>query len=608
MLSATSGTFAAQTNSTIYLENGSFSSSPAAPFADALPSIPVLRISIPQIASPETREPHQVGYPIKLPDKLKPLNALLSAEQWANVNGKEYALVDIEVSGALGLRAEIFINTSFLGKSYWLSNPKDYYAIAAAPDGTWTPISHGSHLLLLFERKTEQSFNPEEITISRISVIDTQFSRANPNSFTNIYPETASCAPDLACAINAEAKNQGKSVAKLSFVRDGKPYVCSGTLLNDTNSTFTPYVFTASHCIDSQQVAKTVVTTWNLEYPGCYNNNSGAPKGSIELRGGAQLLNSDENNDHAFIVLADKPPAGSMYSGWNSNPLDAWTNIFSINHPHGDVKKISFGNITDPNTSSVIMDNKQRTDLQSMEITTGTIQPGSSGGGVFTCSEKTCHLRGAISSVEENSTCSPNQRVYAARFDRAYPSIKRWLEAPSIEILSLSFSDWPTTILAEKIISVPKVTAIYNNGEQKIVSPKLSSSNQDILWFSDGKIFTGKTNSDESIKITVDYDDGGNNFIGTITLTVQALPVNFWKKNIDCLLNWAEIQYPTYLPTKNKYSDIRQIYTCRSYSTTDTVVCTSAEDPYFYYYGPLSRNEWLNLGPLSNWLNTSKCN
>ena len=598
--------FASQVNSAIYQGNGKFSSPPAVvQLPNELAAIPALLIPLPKSPAPALREPHQIGYPISLSEFHAGLADLESEAAWRIIGDKKYAKITIEIPQALGLRAEAFIKTDFQGNIYWFNNPADNYKIPPRIDGSWTPISEGPQLSIIIEIDKNQGLPKNQITIPRVSIID-----AHPfqeNSFSSIFPDTSSCTIDLACASSSQVRAQGKSVARLNFVKNGKSYVCSGTILNDKNTTFTPYLFTANHCISSQEVANTVITTWNLEYSGCYTNNSGTPRGSSELRGGADLLHSDFNNDHTLLLLKEDPPAGTLYSGWNSNPVDSWTSIFSINHPNGDVKKVSFGSITYPPTSTVTSGENTRTGMLGMLIPTGEIQGGSSGGGVFTCTTQGCQLRGAISSGGAKNSCSSSQKVFSSRFDRAFPYIKQWLEAAPNHLQSLSFSAWPNQIQANTSLPIPETTATYSNGETRLVSPILSSSNNDILWFSENKLYTGSPSADNIVTVTANYTDQGSNYSSSTQITVKALAKPLYN-NIECLFDWAERQYRSELPAAGKFRDDMPPYTCRQYPTNGAVICASNSDPYLYYKGPLSFQFWQSLGPLKIWYNSSNCN
>ena len=65
--------------------------------------------------------------------------------------------------------------------------------------------------------------------------------------------EAGSCEIDVACLSNTvrqQAANAINAVARVVLTDFGQTYVCSGTLLNDSLSSSTPYFYTANHCFD----------------------------------------------------------------------------------------------------------------------------------------------------------------------------------------------------------------------------------------------------------------------------------------------------------------------------------------------------------------------
>jgi len=216
----------------------------------------------------------------------------------------------------------------------------------------------------------------------------------------------------------------------LVYTKDGNTYSCSGTLLADRARSYKPYVYTANHCIDSQATASTVLTLWKGQYPNCSSNNSGAPSGTIWLRNGAQLLDTSVYNDHSLILLNDSAPAGAWFSGSDPNTLTYGDAVMSINHPNGDVKKISLGYVTAPSTTSIVGGVTHSSAV--VDITQGANQPGSSGGGLFSCDTSGCYLRGGLQGGSNAQICTAHQSTSFSRFDAAYPTLKTWLgNAPS---------------------------------------------------------------------------------------------------------------------------------------------------------------------------------
>jgi hypothetical protein len=175
------------------------------------------------------------------------------------------------------------------------------------------------------------------------------FPDGDPPSLQN-YGDSNPCQNDATCYSGWEV--QRNAVAKIVFVEQGYSYICTGTLLNDTDTASQiPYFVTANHCIDSQPVASTLETHWFFESAAC---GSGTRHTAYTVKsGGSDLLwtrglsrNSlDANQDLTLLRLNDTPPDGAMLAGWNTF-IDQ-QQMTGIHHPSGDWKKISFGNPDD---------------------------------------------------------------------------------------------------------------------------------------------------------------------------------------------------------------------------------------------------------------------
>ena len=94
-----------------------------------------------------------------------------------------------------------------------------------------------------------------------------------------------SCHIDIACAPNADARADGRAVARMLFTDDGT-FVCTGSLLNDQVSSFTPLFATANHCIHTAAAAASLETLW-LFFPTACGNFT---QPGVRITGGATLL------------------------------------------------------------------------------------------------------------------------------------------------------------------------------------------------------------------------------------------------------------------------------------------------------------------------------
>src|SRR5438067_8046175 len=89
---------------------------------------------------------------------------------------------------------------------------------------------------------------------------------------------SGACNIDVSCVTpqTPALVNGAKSVAQILFTQDdGVSYLCTGTLLNDSITSGTPYFFTANHCINSAMAARTANTHWFVDAAACGNHTMG---------------------------------------------------------------------------------------------------------------------------------------------------------------------------------------------------------------------------------------------------------------------------------------------------------------------------------------------
>ena len=80
--------------------------------------------------------------------------------------------------------------------------------------------------------------------------------------------DSGSCNINVKCVDPQDAVTLGAAAGtgKLVFtVPSGGTARCTGTLLNDTTTTFTPYIFGANHCFQSAYEAFTLNVWWFFE-------------------------------------------------------------------------------------------------------------------------------------------------------------------------------------------------------------------------------------------------------------------------------------------------------------------------------------------------------
>jgi hypothetical protein len=336
-----------------------------------------------------------------------------------NSDGSEVVFVAITSPGALSMRVHFDgFDIPDGDEVYVYGNTGD--SSAAGPyelkglwnDGDfWSATIEGDTAIIEYYRKGRSG----EFSIPEVAhVYEELHAEGSPNA-----PDTLTCEVDASCFSDAE-KN---AVARIVFEDNGS-YVCTGTALNDRAEDFAPYFLTANHCVDTQTVARTVQSYWFYQTTSC---NSGTLKNWIRRSSGADLLVTDRSNDSTLLRLIDSVPAGAWFSGWDSSTIAAGTAVFGLHHPDGysppsvnSHLRRSSGSIA---TTSSSCSDSGLVSAFNVEWSSGTIEGGSSGSGLWTTNSQGAHLVGALSCGPDPDTCSSPYGIYA-KFSNFYPQIR----------------------------------------------------------------------------------------------------------------------------------------------------------------------------------------
>lgn len=155
-----------------------------------------------------------------------------------------------------------------------------------------------------------------------------------------------SCHPNLICY--PEDIEAGSGVVAL--IINGTTY-CTGSLINNSSEDGTPYLLTATHCLNNDydsrflnnrrynMVAGNIVAFFNYDSPVC----------SPDIRGPLQMTMASadsvlisERHDISLLKFKQPPPKEyqPFYLGWNAN--SALSSPFhGIHHPNGGIKKVA---------------------------------------------------------------------------------------------------------------------------------------------------------------------------------------------------------------------------------------------------------------------------
>ncbi len=165
--------------------------------------------------------------------------------------------------------------------------------------------------------------------------------------------ESESCEVDINCSpVGDEWQDEKRGVAQITLKSGGSWYVCTGSLMNNTNNDGTPYFLTAFHCGEDNTTTNEFnqwIFKFKYEAPAAQASGSGTtitsePTGSRSITGCTKKASGDISggSDFLLLLLNSTPTAAyePYYNGW-SRSTTAPSNGVGIHHPAGDIKKIS---------------------------------------------------------------------------------------------------------------------------------------------------------------------------------------------------------------------------------------------------------------------------
>lgn len=158
-----------------------------------------------------------------------------------------------------------------------------------------------------------------------------------------------SCHPNLVCY--PEDAEPGSGVVEL--IINGNTY-CTGALVNNTTQDGTPYLLTATHCLNKDYntaflsnrkydvVAGSIVAFFHYESPVC----DATIRGNTQMTlAGADSVLISEKHDISLLRFLQMPPREYQpyYLGWNVSSAPS-APFHGIHHPNGGIKKIAVEN------------------------------------------------------------------------------------------------------------------------------------------------------------------------------------------------------------------------------------------------------------------------
>jgi lysyl endopeptidase len=348
-------------------------------------------------------------------------------EQWTRTHDGLVARFDAASEGAEGLRVKLDVSAIDRPLEVRVSGADGRIEMMTVQPGrkdAWTPWTEGALQAIEIFSRTAQPVSVGAIAHFTGSPL------AKATAGTCTVPTMCSTNDATLDAAIVERK---KSLVKISFMESGGAFLCSATLVN-TERFPAPYMLTANHCVSTAEAAASVESYWFYELSAC-DPLRAVVTTPTRLSDGMQLVFTNANIDSSLLLMAQSPPAGATYSGWNAARVGPGSAVTSLSHPHGDTARLAIGACdscgSDQNEFN-IAGRPQR--MYGVRFTRGIIENGSSGSGLFTLSGGSLQLRGILSGTTIRngggmSCTNLDEDALYGRMDILHPQIDPFIRA-----------------------------------------------------------------------------------------------------------------------------------------------------------------------------------
>jgi hypothetical protein len=383
--------------------------------------------------------PQFIGFGRDVPAAARKVD--LAALTWTTLDGgTRVARIEVTSAGAAGVRVALRLpmmdpdaKVSFAAPGAadaLYSVPANTVAQATAQFGEyWSPVIEGQSAAIEIEVPSAAKLGGATLEIARLShlVVGATASKADEAKLLSDIGDSGSCNIDFKCGPTPQDQvtyNAAAATGKLVFtVESGGTARCSGTLLNDTISSGTPYLFSANHCFQSAYEASTLQVWWFFDSLSC---GSLTPADYIVQFGGAKLLGRSQDWDWALLRLNGDPPDSVWFSGWNAASVATSSEVEIFHHPAGDLKKWSRGTSFAPTTVNFGTAAGGGGLFTRIVWNIGTTEGGSSGGALRTFNGSILQVRGGL--LGGDALCSnPNGSDYFSQLGAALPLVRQYL-------------------------------------------------------------------------------------------------------------------------------------------------------------------------------------
>lgn len=204
----------------------------------------------------------------------------------------------------------------------------------------WTPILGGDEIVL-----------EVQLPADKRAELRLQLKNVNHDFMNFLEPSSGACHLDAICGaadgweILDRYRDAIQSVAVYGF--EGTT-ICTGYLVNNTQSDCTPYFVTANHCGVNAENAPSMVVYWNYQNSTCREPRSPGSgsfgDGPLDVfNTGATFRASYALTDVTLVELDDSVSvdANAFFAGWTLETTAPTDTVVLVHHPGGEEKRVS---------------------------------------------------------------------------------------------------------------------------------------------------------------------------------------------------------------------------------------------------------------------------
>ncbi len=293
------------------------------------------------------------------------------------------------------------------------------------------------------------------------------------------FKASGSCEVNANCSEGNSYRDQQRAVVRIKMRNSFGEGYCTGTLINNTKQDNTPYLLTASHCMEATTLEhlKQWIFYFNYESSSCTTPSSDQDLISQTLTGAVLKARDpsegDAGGDFCLLQINDSVPQSynPYYAGWNRTE-GTFQGGVCFHHPSADIKKISTYTKAPVKAAYVTKLTHWKVYWSSTSNGYGVTEEGSSGSALLNNSGEIIGVltggRSSCSSQTMPDYYGMFSYSWASNGTTAETQLKPWLDPLNTNVMSLNGMNIASVSEFAKNQNLPKVNIYPNPVSDKI--------------------------------------------------------------------------------------------------------------------------------------------